>query len=192
LDHHAEQLFAAIEAALATTSRSKRDLSRIACDVGPGSFTGVRVGVATAQGIAFALGIPCLGVGSLEAMAFAARGDEALAVLDAKKGEAFVASFDASGAQVGDAEHVALAVVTRRIEEARARGAAIVGEIADALVAGSARRSEAADLPDAAAVAMLAGLETDPRRRPSAPVYVRPPDAKPMAVAPPRPDRPPV
>lgn len=90
---HAERLFAAIDEAVA----ARESISAIACDIGPGSFTGVRVGLASAKGIALALGVPLVGVCSLEAMAAAAftRTDHELVctVLDAKRGERFVAIY---------------------------------------------------------------------------------------------------
>jgi len=183
LEDHAERLFAAIDAVLVRSGRSKADIRRVACDVGPGSFTGVRVGVATAEGIALALGVPCLGVGSLEAMAFEANDRAALAVLDAKKGEAFVETFDASGKSTAAATHVPIEAARLAIQAAHARGLIIVGEEADALVPGVALRSAGADLPDAASIARIAERAQDPAEHPSAPRYVRPPDAKPMAAA---------
>ncbi|HVY47083.1 MAG TPA: tRNA (adenosine(37)-N6)-threonylcarbamoyltransferase complex dimerization subunit type 1 TsaB, partial [Minicystis sp.] len=91
---HAERVFEAIDAALAAAGLDRSALDAIACDVGPGSFTGVRVGLASAKGIAMALGLPLVGVGSLEAIAdeaFRAGGlpEDAivLAALDAKKAE---------------------------------------------------------------------------------------------------------
>ncbi len=70
--------------------------------LGPGSFTGLRVGVATARGLAASTGLPLAGVGTLEALAHGiARGPGAgracLAVLDARRGEAFAAAGDPSG-----------------------------------------------------------------------------------------------
>src|SRR5687767_14324589 len=56
-DTHAERLFDSIEAALALGSVSRADVRAVACDIGPGSFTGVRVGVAAAKGICLALGV---------------------------------------------------------------------------------------------------------------------------------------
>jgi tRNA threonylcarbamoyladenosine biosynthesis protein TsaB len=100
---HAERLFAAIDEILRAASLDRSSLEAIACDLGPGSFTGVRVGVASAKGIALALGLRVVGVTSLEAVAAAAFGDGraeptdiVAAVLDAKKGELFLGAFDAS------------------------------------------------------------------------------------------------
>ncbi|MEO0816218.1 MAG: tRNA (adenosine(37)-N6)-threonylcarbamoyltransferase complex dimerization subunit type 1 TsaB [Pseudomonadota bacterium] len=73
--HHCEtlktgqdaRLPALVEAALATAGAEMTDLSRIAVCVGPGSFTGVRIGVAYARGLALALKKPCIGITSLQA-----------------------------------------------------------------------------------------------------------------------------
>ena len=84
---HAERIFALIDDALLEAAWTKEELGLVACDLGPGSFTGVRVGLATAKGIALGLGIPIVGVGSLEAMAAAVihgtLGAPVLAVIDA-------------------------------------------------------------------------------------------------------------
>src|SRR5437773_1126314 len=104
---HAERVVAAIERAFATARRNRDGLNGIACDVGPGSFTGVRVGVSLAKGIALGLDVPAVGVGSLEAMAAAAfgtnravDGDAVVPVLDAKKGEVFLAAYARSGVAI--------------------------------------------------------------------------------------------
>jgi tRNA threonylcarbamoyladenosine biosynthesis protein TsaB len=65
-----------------------RDLDRIAVGVGPGSFTGVRIGLAAARGLALALELPVAGVSTLEALAAGAAG--AVPVIDARRGEVFV------------------------------------------------------------------------------------------------------
>jgi len=102
---HAERLFAAIDEALLAANLDRSSLQAVACDLGPGSFTGVRVGLASAKGIALALGLRTVGVTSLEAVAAAAFGDGraeradadvVAAVLDAKKGELFLGAFDVS------------------------------------------------------------------------------------------------
>ena len=64
------------------------DLDALAVGTGPGSFTGVRIGLATARGLALSLGIPAAGVSTLDALAAGAPG--ALPVIDARRGEVFV------------------------------------------------------------------------------------------------------
>jgi tRNA threonylcarbamoyladenosine biosynthesis protein TsaB len=94
---HAERLFAAIDAALAAAGLGREAIGALACDVGPGSFTGVRVGVSAAKGIALALGLGVVGVGSLEVMAAVSGAPRVVPMLDAKKDEVFAALYDASG-----------------------------------------------------------------------------------------------
>jgi tRNA threonylcarbamoyladenosine biosynthesis protein TsaB len=77
-------------------------LERIAVGVGPGTFTGLRVGIATARGLAQSLGIEVVGVSSLRVLAEAAlepgsRTRGVLAAIDARRGEAFAAAYDAQG-----------------------------------------------------------------------------------------------
>ncbi|MDR1708393.1 MAG: tRNA (adenosine(37)-N6)-threonylcarbamoyltransferase complex dimerization subunit type 1 TsaB [Candidatus Accumulibacter sp.] len=69
------------------------DLDGIAFGMGPGSFTGLRVACGVAQGLAFALGRPLLGVGALEAMALAAGATRVIAALDARMGEIYHGRF---------------------------------------------------------------------------------------------------
>ena len=69
---HAEQLPAILQSVLDRAARELGDVERIGVTVGPGSFAGIRVGVAFARGLALALSVPCVGVGSLEAIAIPA------------------------------------------------------------------------------------------------------------------------
>src|SRR5688572_6886733 len=69
---HAERILPLVERALASAGFDRTSLDRLAVGVGPGSFTGLRVGIALAEGLALGLGIPIVGVPSLRAMAAAA------------------------------------------------------------------------------------------------------------------------
>ncbi|HVK70750.1 MAG TPA: tRNA (adenosine(37)-N6)-threonylcarbamoyltransferase complex dimerization subunit type 1 TsaB [Polyangium sp.] len=197
---HAERIFLAAAEALAAAGVSAASIEAFACDIGPGSFTGVRVGVAASKGMALGQGAPLAGVGSLEAMAAdafasgrAGPHDVVVAALDAKKQELFLAAFDASGAVCWAPRHVPRAEVAALV--LAGPGASlppggllrVVGEVAaeDPGLEAFVLRSPGTDLPDAAAVGRVAlgrlgvGGDFDPEH--VEPLYVRPPDAKPMA-----------
>lgn len=70
---HSVTLLPMIQKILQDTKYSIRDLDLLACSVGPGSFTGIRIGVATLKGLAFAQDIPCVGVSSVKALAYRLR-----------------------------------------------------------------------------------------------------------------------
>lgn len=76
------------------------ELDGIAFGTGPGSFTGLRVSCGVAQGLAVARDIPLLGVGTLEAMAFAAGGERVIVALDARMGEVYYGCFEKGMATV--------------------------------------------------------------------------------------------
>jgi tRNA threonylcarbamoyladenosine biosynthesis protein TsaB len=86
---HAGRLLGAAEEALAAAGVGWDDVERIAVGVGPGSFTGLRIGIATARALAQARGLPVVGVSTLEALARGASAEIVLAVLDARRGEVF-------------------------------------------------------------------------------------------------------
>lgn len=108
---HAERLTGVIDEVLAEAGTTYRDLQRIAVTTGPGSFTGIRVGVAAARGLALALDIPAVGISTLDALAhgaIAAAGGNAelrasrstapaLAVIDARRGEVYAALYSPDG-----------------------------------------------------------------------------------------------
>jgi tRNA threonylcarbamoyladenosine biosynthesis protein TsaB len=77
-----------LDALLRQASAQTRDIDGLAVGTGPGSFTGVRVGLATARGLALALGVPVAGVSTLDAIAAGAPG--AIPVIDARRREIFV------------------------------------------------------------------------------------------------------
>lgn len=198
---HAERLFAALDEVLGAAGIERGALQAIACDIGPGSFTGVRVGVASAKGAALALGLRAAGVMSLEAMAAAAfgeglaqPGDVVAATIDAKKDEIFLAAFDASLARIIEPRHVERAAAAGVLLPLAGAGrrVVIVGEVADQLepLRPHVARSTSADLPDAAWIGRVAAgrlRAADGGRDPGdpaalEPLYVRAPDAKPAAV----------
>lgn len=102
---HGESLLPMIDRALVAAGWRPADVGRIACGIGPGSFTGVRITVATAKGVVLGTGAELVGVGSLAAMnALARDADEALAgapvvvaALAAIRGEVFLQAFAADG-----------------------------------------------------------------------------------------------
>lgn len=102
---HARDLLARIDGILREIGAGPRDLTGIGVAVGPGSFTGVRVGMATAKGLAYALGIGLSGLSTLEALAWAAcrapaaPADGICAVLEAGRGEVYAAIFALEGGE---------------------------------------------------------------------------------------------
>ncbi len=95
-----ERLFPLLEELLAEAGKDWPDLNAIGVCTGPGNFTGVRIGVASARGLALSLNIPAVGVSMLEALAFGTRGPS-LSILDARRERFFVQGFvdgTASGA----------------------------------------------------------------------------------------------
>jgi tRNA threonylcarbamoyladenosine biosynthesis protein TsaB len=92
---HAETLAPAIEFVCAQARIEMKEISAIAVDVGPGLFTGMRVGVATGKAMAQALRVPMIGLSSLDLLAFPVRHTDRLiaAVIDARKGEVFSALY---------------------------------------------------------------------------------------------------
>jgi tRNA threonylcarbamoyl adenosine modification protein YeaZ len=96
---HAEILFDRIAALLARNGIEYADLTRLAVTTGPGSFTGLRIGLSAARGLALALGIPVIGVPSLTAISLAASAGELVFVLlDARRNEAYFQRFAGPGA----------------------------------------------------------------------------------------------
>lgn len=102
---HSESLMAGIREVLAESEATLRDLGLVSVVSGPGSFTGLRIGLGTVMGISWALNIPVVGLSSLDVLAECAReeaGERTVAtVLDAQRGEVFFREYfpDADGLQ---------------------------------------------------------------------------------------------
>lgn len=115
---HSDSLMPLVEAALAS---ARLDIARVDCIapvVGPGSFTGVRIGVSTAKGLANALRIPCIGVNALEALAAGVWPFAGLVcpMQDARAGQVYAAAFR-DGERVMQDEACKLADFLRRIQD---------------------------------------------------------------------------
>jgi len=175
---HAERLIDLIDAALARAGMSLQDIGRIAVSVGPGSFTGIRVGVAAARGFALSLGIKSVGVSTLDVLAAAhletATGRPVLAAIDAKRGEVYTRLFAADGTPMGEPEALSIA-------DAKA----LAGKFAADIV-GSAtpivKDGAEAGTPDHFPIAWVArlGARADDATEKPKPLYLRGPDAKPQ------------
>ena len=95
---HSVLLMDEIEKCLAEAGFDKKDIDVFVCAIGPGSFTGIRIGVATVKALAYALGKKVLGVTSFESLAYnVSDGRKKLAVIDARHANYYVCGYDASG-----------------------------------------------------------------------------------------------
>jgi len=93
---HSERLLPSIENLLSTAGLKAADLAAVAVSIGPGSFTGLRIGLAAAKGLAFSLKLPLYGIPTLEVLASnaAPRGTPVCPFIDARRGEVFSALFN--------------------------------------------------------------------------------------------------
>lgn len=96
---HGEMLAPMVQAVLAEAEMSIDDIGLVAVDCGPGRYTGLRVGIATAAALAYARSLPVVAVGSTELLAFGARKfcGNIVPVVDARRGEAFFAIYKSNG-----------------------------------------------------------------------------------------------
>lgn len=153
-------------------------VDRIGVTTGPGSFTGLRVGLAFAQGLGAALARPVVGVSSLDALAASTVETGAvLAVIDARREQVYARVFR-DGVGTGPAEALSLADAAA-LAESLGPGLRLVGSGA-ALLADGLERPQITPLA-APTLAALAGLTqaADPEATPPRPLYLRAPDAKP-------------
>jgi len=173
----AERLLPLIAELLQEASWPRGSIDRIGVSVGPGSFTGLRVGIACAQGLSLGLGVPLVGVGSLRAMARAVPKELVgvrCAILDARRSEVFAGAYE-TGPRAAETlaplalpSEGALASLAERLPSPViwiGSGLALLGV--------SPGCSELGTLePSAGAVGLLAE-ELDPATNPALPVYIR-------------------
>jgi tRNA threonylcarbamoyladenosine biosynthesis protein TsaB len=192
---HAEHLIPMIERMMAEAGIGFPDIERFATTIGPGSFTGLRVGVAAMRGLAVATGRPAIGIGTLEALAVSAlttlqngsrsdvnnTGTENAATaictaLDARHGNAYAQVFAADGTPICEPRAIAAdqAGTLPPFEVATGTGAPLLVDHLrqDILVL------DQQDCPDPVIVATLASQKNPDEARPR-PLYLKPPDAAP-------------
>jgi tRNA threonylcarbamoyl adenosine modification protein YeaZ len=166
---HAERLLPMIQELL-----GGRRPASILVDCGPGSFTGLRVGLAAAHGLAIGWKVPLAGYSSLPAIAVASEGDEIAVALHGGHGQLFVQSFALEPLMPLDA----LRSLTPEDASAAVSARRVYGDGADALIAARGFGEAFPALPRAADALRL---PPEFRSLPPRPVYGRAPDAKPTA-----------
>ncbi|HWV21560.1 MAG TPA: tRNA (adenosine(37)-N6)-threonylcarbamoyltransferase complex dimerization subunit type 1 TsaB [Devosia sp.] len=159
---HAEILFERLAALLARNGLTHADVNRIAVTTGPGSFTGLRIGLSAARGLGLARKLPVLGLPSLFSLSLGVASGPVTVLLDARRGEAYFQGFSAPGI-------AETAPMLLPIEEARSR-----------LVPGATLIES--PFVDLAAMVRFAG-KADPLLYPPHAAYIRDADAKPQDAA---------
>lgn len=176
---HAEALPPMVAEVMRIAGLHFSEIDRIIVTTGPGTFTGVRIGLAFARGLGLSRGTPVIGIDSLSAIAANERAQSPLLVVcDARNEEVYAACFDAAR-NVAKLPHVTTASGAAALAPA---GSIVIGSAAAAVVAASGRSdlalSLAGDLPIAERFAAMA-VACQPDDMPS-PLYLRAPDAKPQ------------
>ncbi|HML14245.1 MAG TPA: tRNA (adenosine(37)-N6)-threonylcarbamoyltransferase complex dimerization subunit type 1 TsaB [Xanthobacteraceae bacterium] len=186
---HAEALMPMVARVMDAARLEFSEIDRIAVTIGPGSFTGVRVGIAAARGLALAAGKPAIGLTTLAAFTapHVAGGfaGTVVPVIDARHGQVYMQVFGPGGRAVVPPR---LAAIGEAVEAARSRAPALIAGSAADLVASQWPPGEpppkivAASAPDIAWVARLGAAAQEDRALPK-PLYLRPPDARPQDAA---------
>ncbi len=186
---HAEALAPLVQRVMSGVEGGFGSIDRLAATVGPGSFTGIRIGLATARAIGLALSAPVVGVSTLIAFAGPLLIDPKPGIIasaiDARHGLAYLQLLDASGRPVLGARVVTIRDAVRLIGSGPVR---LAGSAAPAIAAEAARVGLTAEVvgtiafPDILAIAQL-GLVAEPSESPPRPLYLKAPDAQPAENA---------
>lgn len=167
----AERLMPLLQEVLDAGGKTYRDLTAIAVGTGPGNFTGIRISVSAARGLALGLGIPAIGVSTLEAQAFGTQ-RPILSTVDARRENIYLQGFgyEPTG---GPEQHSVDALP----ETLRAPDLTVIGGRSDAVSQQLGARAAAPAYPLAEAIARVAASRaTQDLPRPK-PLYIRPADA---------------
>lgn len=183
---HAEALLPMVDRVIATLDGGFAALTRVAVATGPGSFTGIRVGVSAARAFGLACGVPVVGVSTLAALAApaiaAGFGPTIAAAVDAHHGNVYVQSFSGEGETRLPPAALSAAAAIRAVGPGPVR---LIGSGAPMLAIEAWSAGIEADIddrgsvPDIRYVARLGRLMDPARARPQ-PFYLKPPDAKPQ------------
>jgi len=177
---HAVALAPMLDRLMAATGAEFKALGGVAVSCGPGGFTGMRVGLATARALALAIGCPVIGIGSFQVLAANAlrsgghHGAAILAVLDSRRDELFAAELDGRLAPAGAPMLLQPAAIA---DYCRTRSLPLVAEaeLTQFAAPDFAGLSMLHANADALTVAELAATRADLHLR-AEPIYVRPPD----------------
>ncbi len=183
---HAEVLAPMIAEVVAEAGIGFPDLDRIAVTTGPGTFTGVRIGVATARGMAVASGVPVVGVTTLEAVAAGAAkvtaepGRAIASVFDARREEVYVQCFSSDLTNLTQPQALGYDAAWAAIKAHRPILAGTGSALLETRSGGSASRKHGTHVPDQPSAAIIAelGARRDLPDAPVVPLYLRAPDAK--------------
>ena len=177
----AEALLPAVQQVMSEGGVVFAELDLIAVTVGPGSFTGVRVGLATARALGLAMGTPVQGIVSTEALAYSAPTEEqagrsVMAIMDSRRSDLFVQMFDPDLSTLGPPFAAAATALPGLLPEGPLL---LVGErTGEVTLEGRDVRVSSCTLPDAGAIAALAERRFGTNEAiPPEPLYLRPPDA---------------
>lgn len=182
---HAEALLPLIERVMARVEGGFEGLDRVAVTVGPGSYTGLRVGISAARAIGLATGIPVVGVTTLSALLapqLALNGDDTVvAAIDARHGAVYLQAMSVTQGTVIPPRHIALEEAATLLGNRRTilTGSGAPALAAAATAAGIPVEVAETGAPQIAWVASL-GLVADPDQALPRPLYLRGPDAQPQ------------
>jgi tRNA threonylcarbamoyladenosine biosynthesis protein TsaB len=132
--NHSTRLFAALDAVLAAASISLDDVTHLVVASGPGSFSGLRVGVSAMKGIAMARGLPLTGVSTLDVTAWqlSPMSDQILTAINAGRGQVYVAAYEGNGENWSRITDYSIQSIADAAASAGDR--LVVGEAADTMV----------------------------------------------------------
>lgn len=186
---HAEALLPMLERVVAHVDGGFETLDRVAVAVGPGSFTGLRIGISAARAVGLASGVPVVGVTTLSALMAPLiaepRSRLVVAAIDARGGRMYVQAIAPNGRAIIRPGILPVREIVRALGSS---GVLLVGPAAPALASEAwavgldARLHDATPYPDIGWVARL-GAAAEPSQALPKPLYIAPPDAKPQDAA---------